>query len=158
MRSYSLYLLSIFVLSAAVTAHAEAVQPASIPEKVSQNILKRHPNAQDMQASHETHFGQKLLEVSFKDEAGQPLMELFTANGHLFTNELLIEDLNEIYPAVIAALKKEFPQHEIKRAELIANPYSVGEEYEIYLHADGKDWKVSITDQGVFQDKQPANQ
>ena len=81
-------------------------------------------------------------------------MELFTSHGHLFTNEVQIEDLTEIFPTVIAALKKEFPQYEIKRAELIANPNTIGEEYEIYLHADGTDWKVSVTDQGIFQDKQ----
>jgi hypothetical protein len=136
------------------TANAETNKPISIPQKVTQNILKRHPNAQDMHASQENHFGKQLLEVSFKDEAGQPVLELFNQQGHLYTNEIIIEDLSEIYPQVIAALKAAFPKHEIKRAEMIGNPNGVGQEYEIYLNADGIDWKISVTGHGVIQDKQ----
>lgn len=156
MRQFLISACTVIAFSFAVAANADGTPSASIPEKVSQNILKRHPAAHDMQAGHESHFGQQLLEVGYKDETGQQIIELFTASGHLLTNELLIEDFNEIYPQVIAVLKKEFPQHALKRAELIGNPNGVGEEYEIYLTANGSDWKVSITGDGTLLDKQPA--
>lgn len=158
MRPFLISACAVTAFSFAVAGHADSNPPAGIPEKVSQNILKRHPAAHDMQVGHESHFGQQLLEVGYKDETGQQIMELFTASGHLLTNELLIEDFNEIYPQVIAVLKKEFPRHalKLKKAELIGNPNGVGEEYEIYLTADGSDWKVSITGDGTLLDKQPA--
>ncbi|QPK63693.1 hypothetical protein IVG45_01560 [Methylomonas sp. LL1] len=149
--------LGFFALSLALAVNAEPGPSVSIPEKVSSNILKRHPKAQDMLATQETHFGQKLLEVSFKDETGQEILELFTAKGHLFTNEIKIEDLSEITPPVIASLKQEFPNYELQRAELIVNPNSVGEEYEIYLASAGKNWKVAIKDNGTILDKQQLN-
>lgn len=143
---------SIWLLT--ITGYAQTIHPASIPEAVKQDILQRHPAAKDLQGSHETHFGERLLEVGYKDETGQTILELFTSHGHLFTNELLIEDLDEIQPPVIASLKREFPHYEIQKAELIGNPNGSGEEYEIYLKADGRDWKVSISDQGVILEKQ----
>lgn len=149
--------LGIVAFSVAFTANAESKQSVSIPDKVSSNILKRHPKAQDLLATHETHFGQKLLEVSFKDETGQEILELFTGTGHLFANELKVEDLSEISPPVVATLKKEFPNYSVQKAELIVNPNRAGEEYDIYLSSEGKNWKVSLTDQGVIQDKQQVN-
>lgn len=157
MRTSLQKLIGLAVCSLTFGVQAETVHPASIPEQVRQNIVKRHPNAQDLQGSHETHFGERLLEVHYKDEAGQAIMELFTSQGHLFTNELVTEDFNEIYPPVMATLKTEFPDYTLKKAELIGNPNGVGEEYEIYLQVGGTDWKVSITDQGVILDKQPAS-
>lgn len=155
MRPFLLSSFAVIAFSFASAGRADT-QPVTIPEKVSQNILKRHPSAYDLRASHETHFGRQLLEVGYKDESGQTNLELFTSLGHLLTNELLIEDFHEIYPQVIAVLNREFPQHQIKRAELIGNPNGVGEEYEIYLHADGTDWKVAVTGDGEILDKQPV--
>lgn len=154
MRTFLASIISLGLISLAPAAHADSVKPIAIPEKVSQNILKRHPKAQEFQASHESHFGKQLLEVSFKDEAGQPVLELFNQQGHLFTNEVIIEDFNEIYPQVVDALKQAFPKYQLKRAEMIGNPNGVGQEYEIYLNADGVDWKVSVSGQGVIQEKQ----
>jgi hypothetical protein len=154
MRTLLASILSLSLISLTTAVHADTVKPIAIPEKVSQNILKRHPKAQELQASHESHFGKQLLEVSFKDEAGQPVLELFNQQGHLYTNEVIIEDFNEIYPQVVAALKATFPKYELKRAEMIGNPNGVGQEYEIYLNADGVDWKVSVSGHGVIQDKQ----
>lgn len=156
MRPFLVSSIAVIAFSLANVGHA-ASGPAAIPEKVVRNILKRHPAAQELQASQEIHFGQTLLEVSYKDEAGQSIMELFTSRGHLYTNELRIEDFNEIYPQVVAELKKEFPQHELKRAELVGNPNGVGEEYDVYLHAAGADWKVLITGDGKVLDKQPLS-
>jgi hypothetical protein len=154
MKKLSSIIFGTGILLLAFTVRAETIHPASIPEAVAQNILKRYPSAQDLQGSHETHFGEKLLEVRYKDETGQTIMELFTSHGHLFTNELLIEDFDEIDPAVINTLKKEFPHYQITQAELIGNPNGSGEEYEIYLQMDSTDWKVSITEKGLILEKQ----
>lgn len=133
---------------------AEPSQSVSIPAKVSANILKRHPTAQEMKGSPETHFGQKLLEVSFKVDTGETLMELFTENGHLFTNEILVESYDGISQAAIRTLKTEFPNFTLQKIELIGNPNDAGEEYEIYLTSEGQQWKVSINDSGTIEDKQ----
>lgn len=157
MRPFLVSSVAVIAFSFTIAGHAEG-QSTAVPEKVSQNILKRHPAAYDLLAvGQETHFGQQLLEVSYKDETGQTNLELFTSKGHLLTNELLIEDFNEIYPQVIATLKQQFPQYELKRAELIGNPNGAGEEYEIYLHAAGADWRLAITGDGEILDKQPVN-
>ncbi|WAR45912.1 hypothetical protein [Methylomonas rapida] len=154
MQKFLASTLGVIALTVAFTTHAEPSATANIPEKVSSNILKRHPQAQGLQASYETHFGQKLLEVRFKDESGQEVMELFNDKDHLFTNEVTVENHNDIFPPVIATLKKEFPGYSIQKAELIANPNGTGEEYEIYLTADGKNWKVFLNGHGAIQSKQ----
>lgn len=139
-------------------AHAEpATAGVAIPANVISNILKRHPQAQDLQASHETHFGQKLLEVRFKDDKGQELMELFNAKDHLYTNEVLVEDLHDLFPPVLASLKQAFPEHTLQKAELIANPNGGGEEYEVYLTAGGQNWKVFLDGHGTIQSKESLN-
>jgi hypothetical protein len=153
MRKFLTSTLGIAVLAMVFSAKAEPIRPISIPEKISADILKRHPKAQELQASHETHFGVELLEVTFK-ESNTPILELFTSNGHLFVNELLLEDLSEVSPAVTEALKQHFPKYELKKAELITNPNGIGEEYEIYLVADGANWKVSINDKGGIEGKE----
>lgn len=157
MRKFLAITLGFMVYSTVFAASAEPSQSVSIPEKVSKNILKRYPKAQDMHAANETHFGQKLLEVSFKDEEGQEVLELFTAKGHLFSNEIKVEDLVNILPPIIATLKKEFPGHELQRVELIVNPNGFGEEYEVYLRAADVNWRIAMTDQGVIQDKLKLN-
>lgn len=153
MRKSFLPLLSLIVFSLTFTVNAESVKPGDIPEKVVASIMKRHPKAQDLQASHEQHFGKKLLEISFKDENNQPVLELFTPEGHLFTSELAIESLNELSPLVIEALNRDFPHYSIRKAEMVGNPNGVGEEYEVYISADNINWKVSIDDHGKIIQK-----
>lgn len=132
---------------------AELIQ-VTIPEKVRADILKRHPKALDLQASHEIHFKRKLLEVSFKEE-GNPdqLLELFREDGHLFSNELLMDDLSEAPPAIKTTLEQQFAGYTLKKAEMIANPNGTGEEYEIYLQVGSVNWKLSLTEKGEIQEK-----
>ncbi|MGZ5577309.1 MAG: hypothetical protein ACXWEV_10540 [Methylobacter sp.] len=153
MRKFITSTIGISVLAMAFSAKSEPTKAVSVPEKITENILKRHPKAHDLQASHEKHFGVELLEVSFKEENNEPYLELFTHNGHLFANELLIDDLGEVSPAAIEALKQHFPKYELKKTELVANPNGAGEEYEIYLLADGANWKLSINDKGSVEGK-----
>ena len=146
--------ISIAALLIAFTVHAENDSSITIPDKVRSNILKRHPQAQDMHASYETHFGQKLLEVSYKDATDEEILELFTTYNHLFTNELKIDNLGGISTAALSTLKETFPNYTLQKAELIVNPNGAGEEYEIYLRANGDNWKISINDRGTTLDKQ----
>lgn len=149
--------VAVLLSACSVTAHAESAASVIIPEKVTANILKRHPRAEAIQASFETHFGLKLLEVAFKTEGGEQVQELFTENGHLFTNELMLDTLAELSPEALAALKQQFPNYQLKKAELVTNPNGVGQEYEIYLHSGGSDWKISVNDKGTItqQDSLP---
>lgn len=157
MQKFLVSTLAAIALTVAFTTNAEPVATARIPEKVSSNILKRHPKAQNMQAAYETHFGQKLLEVRFKDESGLEIMELFDGKDHLYTNKVLVENLTDIFPPVIASLKQAFPEHSVQKAELIANPNGAGEEYEVYLTANGGNWKVLLNEHGEIQSKQPIS-
>ncbi|MGR8932440.1 MAG: hypothetical protein ACU836_17585 [Gammaproteobacteria bacterium] len=145
-------LFSLAAFSVALTAQADPT--IGIPDKVRENIVKRHPGAYEMDAEYETHFGQKLIEVSFKDESGNKSTELFTSKGHLFTGEEKLNGLSAVSPAAIAILEKEFPKYMLQKAELIVNPNGVGEEYEIYLHANGSDWKVYVSQRGVINEKE----
>ncbi len=144
---------SFLLLGVAFTVNAEQSTNTSIPEKVKIDIIKRHPKAHDLQASHEIHFGHDLLEVTFREESNEPFLELFTVDGKLFTDELLLEDLSEAPSVVKEVLEKNFPGYEFKKAELIANPNGVGEEYEIYLVAGSVNWKVSINEKGNIEGK-----
>lgn len=154
MRKLIISAIGISVLAMAFSVKAEPAPSVAIPEKVTEEILKRHPKAHDLQASHEKHFGVELLEVSFKEENNEPYLELFTQKGHLFANELIIDNLGEISPAAIEALKQHFPKYELKKAELITNPNGAGEDYEIYIVVDGANWKMSINDKGVVERKE----
>jgi hypothetical protein len=154
MRKFITLTIGISVLAIAFSANAEPTTSVSIPAKVTEDILKRHPKAHELQASHEKHFGFELLEVSFKEENNEQYLELFTHNGHLFSNELLIENLGEVSPEAIEALNQHFPKFDLTKAELVTNPNGAGEEYEIYIVADGANWKVSINDKGVVEGKE----
>lgn len=154
MRQLITTILGTLLLSGlAFTVNAEQSADVSIPEKVKADILKRHPNAYNLQASHEKHFDLDLLEVTFKEDDKEPKLELFKADGKLFTDELPLDDLNEAPPAVKDALEKNFPGYALKKAELIVNPNGIGEEYEIYLVAGGVNWKFSINEKGNIEGK-----
>jgi hypothetical protein len=143
--------LSLVAISAATAVQAD---PIDIPDKARETILKRHPGAYEMEATNETHFGQKLYEISFKDDSGQVSSELFTMTGHLFTGEVKLIGLSGVSPAAMETLEKTFPKYTLQKTELIVNPNGVGEEYEIYLHADGSDWKIIINQRGVVKEKE----
>jgi hypothetical protein len=144
-----------FAIIMALTAGAAQAESIVIPEKVRANILKRYPTAQDLQGSHEVHYKRKLLEVVFKVEGEPaPLQELFREDGHLFSNELPVDDISEASTAVKKAVDEAFPGNHIKKIEMIANPNGIGEEYEIYLQAGGANWKASVNEKGEIVQKE----
>ncbi len=145
--------LSTLLLSVVTLAVNAEPTTVSIPDKVKADILKRHSTAQDLEASHETHFGQNLLEVTFKEEGKAQKLELFRADGNLFTDELLLDDLNEAPSAVKESLEKNFPGYALKKAELIVNPNGADEEYELYLVVGDVNWKISVNEKGDIQGK-----
>lgn len=145
--------VTLFLSLFSVAAIAEPDQSVPVPEKVSASILKRHPHAQELQASRESHFGVQLLEVRFKTDTDEPIQELFTLSGHLFTRELPMIGLSELTPAAMETLQ-QLPHYQLKKAERIANPNGAGEEYELLLHMDGADWKIVIDDKGKLVQKQ----
>lgn len=142
------------LLGAVSTVSAQQSEMGGIPDKVRTSILKRHPQAQDFQLSHESHFGQQLMEVSFKDADNQLIHELFRSNGALFTNELLLESTQEIPPVVSKALNDQFPGYRLDKGELVVNPNGIGEEYELYIIVAGDRLKVAINDKGIVTAKE----
>ncbi|MDD4915527.1 MAG: hypothetical protein PHW13_10905 [Methylococcales bacterium] len=151
-----LILGSALLAGLAFNCQAQSYGQTVIPDKVKASILKRHPKAQDLQASPEIHFQRHLLEVSFKEEGSdEPIMELFREDGHLFGNELQLVDLTEAPDAVRESLKTNFPNYTLKKAEMVANPNGNGEEYEVYLVSGGANWKVSVSEKGQIENKAP---
>ncbi len=65
-----------------------------------------------------------------------------------------IEGTGEISASALETLKTEFPNYIPKKTELVVNPNGVGEEYDIYLYANGLDWKISLKDRGNILEKQ----
>jgi hypothetical protein len=152
-KSVTITLASLLLSAVTFTVNGQQSADVSIPEKVKADIAKRHPNAHDLQASHEIHFGRHLLEVSFRKDDNEQMQELFETDGSFFTNELLLENLFEAPPAVKESLEKNFPGYTLNKAELIANPNGVGEEYEIYLTVKTVNWKISINEKGNIEGK-----
>lgn len=124
----------------------------AIPDKVRQHLLKRHPQAIDLQATEESHFGNQLLKVSFKENE-QLDMELYKSNGYLFSNVMPVEDPTPLSSELLKTLKQEFPEYQFKKAEMVANPNGVGEEYSIQLVANGVTWLVKINEKGQLLGK-----
>lgn len=145
-------LSSLLLIAGLATIALPSLADTAIPEKVRQHLLKRHPQATDLQAVEETHFGNKLLKISYKDN-NELNMELFKSNGALFTNVMPIEDPTPLSQDLLRTLKSEFPDYQFKKGEMVANPNGAGEEYALYLVANGVNWLVSINDKGQLLSK-----
>lgn len=154
MRIFLVALLGSAALSGWLsTAQAQDAENVAIPDKVRASILKRHPQAQELKAGHEAHFGQQLLEVRFKDSDDELKHELFRADGALFTNEILLANGLEISPEVTKVLADNFAGYKLEKAELVINPNGVGEEYELFIEVAGNKWKVEVNDKGKITAK-----
>ncbi len=150
--------LSITVFTSFVTLGAMSLAQADsganpiIPDKVKEHVLKRHPQASDIQAHEESHFGNKLLKVTYKD--GEELnMDLFRTNGSLFTNVLPMDDPTPLPSALLKTLKNEFADFQFKKAELVVNPNSIGEEYTVYGTVNNENRWLLINDKGQLLGK-----
>lgn len=148
MLKHTLYPLLMLAATSTITVRAET----TIPAKITEHVLKRHPQATELQAVEESHFGQKLLKVSYK-ENDELNMELFKSSGSLFSNVLPVEDPTPLPSPLLNTLKSQFTGYQFKKAELVVNPNGVGEEYAVYLVVNGVNWLVSINDKGQLLGK-----
>ncbi len=161
----SFLILSIF----SVTVNAGAINRQDVPKKVFDYIYKKHPNAKDITIAERTHFGQALYEVKFTEkkqdlngkEYQENFVDLFKMNGRFYTNEFVIEHqaFNIMPTETVKSLQLNYPNYEILAMKTVANPNSVGEEYDVDLLVSGQILNVSIDDQGKIisetkQDKQ----
>lgn len=144
--------LKLLAAAALLPALAIADSGTAIPARVKDQLLKRHPQAAEIQASPESHFGNHLLKVSFK-ENDEINMELFRANGALYSNVLPVDDPTPLPSALLNTLKSEFTGYQFKKAELVVNPNGVGEEYGVYLLVDNANWLVWVNDKGQVLNK-----
>ncbi|WGS84861.1 hypothetical protein [Methylomonas sp. UP202] len=135
--------------------NTSATETITVPDKVRTNVLKRHPQAEELKATgNEIHFKNPLLAISYKTAEGDTKMELFRNNGALFTNKMALEAPSEgLPPELKKALTEQFPGGQIKKAELIVNPNGIGEEYEIHVDVGGTLWHVAGTDNGEITEK-----
>jgi len=138
---------SILVSAFLATSLAHAAESNDIPSKIKDKLLKLHPQATELRAEPAKHFNNDLIKVSYKDN-DEVSMALFRANGSLYSNILLVEDPTPFPEALLKAVKNEFAHYEFKKAELVVNPNGIGEEYDLFLVADGVNWLLSVDDKG----------
>lgn len=153
MRVLSISLVAALLAGWLPASHAEDAETVAVPDKARASIMKRHPQAQDLQASRETHFGQDLLEVRFKNADDQIQHELFRTNGAFFSTELTQNHGFGVSPEATKVLSETFPGYRIEKSEVVVNPNGAGEEYELYLVTSGGKWKVTIDDKGKMSAK-----
>lgn len=140
------------LLLAGLIASLPAIAETAIPDTIKQHILQRHPQATELQASEASHFGNKLLKLSYKD--GEDInLELFHANGKLFSNVLPIDDPAPLPGELLKTLKTEFPDYQFKQGEMVVNPNGVGEEYSLHLLVNNSNWLVQINSKGKILGK-----
>lgn len=143
---------AILIAMSGLPSWAASNSDAANAGKVKDHVLKRHPQASDLQISPEKHFGNPLLKVSFK-ENDETNMELFRTDGALYSNVLTVDDPTPLPAPLVKTLKAEFAGYEFKKAELVVNPNGVGEEYGVYLAVNNVNWLVWINDKGQILSK-----
>jgi len=145
-------LLAVFSLS----AYAEIVEKANIPEKILDQLYKRHPDALDITAEQKKHFKQDLYGVYFK-EGDSRKVEFYRANGNFFVSGTIAElsKNSDLLPLnTNANLTAEFTSYDIKKSVIIINPNGSGEEYDFVINSSGRDYDVSVDTKGKIFYKQ----
>lgn len=140
-----------FVIASDQLQASESVK-IELPQAVKDGVYKRHPNAVDLVGYSEKHFGKELIDVKFNEETVF-YDELFRLNGKFFVNKLMMLQAQDVPLDVIDVLKKEFPVYEFKQAASTVNPNGIGQDYELYISAEGKDWRVVINNQSELVSK-----
>lgn len=149
---FSALLLAIF----SVSVFAVPLDKATIPEKVTEQFYKRHPNAVDVVAEQKKHFKQDLFLLEFK-EGDERKSEYFRGNGHFFVagTPVVSPKTSDLLPANNATnLTAEFSSYEFKKAIMVINPNGVGEEFDFIISNATGDWDVSMDKKGNITDKQ----
>ena len=150
MHKYFLTITLILLAMGSMPAHSEALAKEAIPEKVMEQVYKKHPNAIDITAEQTKHFNQDLYEIKFKD-GEESLIKFYRTNGQFFVDGVKIdtsENTNMLPPSGNDNLKSAFTQYDIIDALLIVNPNGAGEEYDLIISAEGQNWRVSMDKEG----------
>jgi hypothetical protein len=139
-----------------VSAYSAPIAKDSIPQKILDEVYKKHPNAADIAAEQVTHFKQNLIEIKLKD-GEQQLIKLYRENGRFFVDGVKIdtsENTNMLPSAGNEALKTSFPKYNIADAILIVNPNGVGEEFDLVVNSEGVDWHITLDTDGKIVRKE----
>ncbi|PPD03969.1 MAG: hypothetical protein CTY29_07550 [Methylobacter sp.] len=149
----TLVALAIAGVLAVLPVHAEMLSKQALPEKVSAQLMQRHPNAIDISAELKTHFKQDLYEITFKENDAEHT-ELYRTDGHFFTNAEKMASVGEMATTVGENLTAEFGQYFIDQSYLVVNPNGAGEEYDLVVNAGGTIWHVTIDRNGGIARKE----
>lgn len=156
MRNYFSTLILIALAIVSVSAHSESLAKEAIPEKVMDQIYKKHPNAVDIGAELTKHFKQELYKIKFKD-GEENLVKFYRANGQFVVDGVKIdssENTNMLPPAGNDNLKSEFTQYDITDAIMIVNPNGSGEDYDLIVTSEGVSWRISMDKDGKMVAKE----
>jgi hypothetical protein len=158
-RQYLLQIFFIFLAVVSSSVYARIIDRQDLPEKIFTVINKKHPKAEIMTIEDKTHFGQPLYAIKIRETQYdmnnqiyfEETVELFRPNGHFYTNEINIkrESFDLILPSEIKeSLHQQYPDYKIQEIQIVTNPNSIGEEYDIALLASGRVWNISIDSKG----------
>ena len=90
MRNYFLNIILIALAIVTVSVHSEPLSNEAIPEKIMEQVYKKHPNAVDIAAEQIKHFNQNLYEIKFKD-GEENLIKFYRTNGQFFVDGVKID-------------------------------------------------------------------
>lgn len=147
-------LLTLALISA--TANSETLAKDAIPEKITDQIYKKFPNAIINTAEQKKHFGQDLYSVRLKD-GEENLIRYYKVNGNFFINGVKIdtsENANMLPPASSDNLKAAFSTYAIDDAIMVVNPNGNGEEFDLTITAEGVKWNVTLDKDGRIASKE----
>ena len=156
MRNYFLNIILIALAIVSVSAHSEPLAKEAIPEKIMEQVYKKHPNAVDIVAEQIKHFNHDLYEIKFKD-GEENLIKFYRTNGQFFVDGVKIdtsENTNMLPPAGNDNLKSAFTKYGITDALLIVNPNGAGEEYDLIVNSEDQVWRVSMDKDGKLVTKE----
>jgi hypothetical protein len=156
MRNYFLNIALIVLSIVSASLHSEPLAQEAVPEKIMDQVYKKHPNAADIAAEQIKHFNQDLYVIKFKD-GEESLIKFYRLNGQFFVDGVKIdtsENTNMLPPAGNDNLKSAFNKYDIADALLIVNPNGAGEEYDLIVNAEGQSWRVSMDKDGKLVTKE----
>jgi hypothetical protein len=156
MRNYFLNIALIVLSIVSASLHSEPLAQEAVPEKIMDQVYKKHPNAADIAAEQIKHFNQDLYVIKFKD-GEENLIKFYRLNGQFFVDGVKIdtsENTNMLPPAGNDNLKSAFNKYDIADALLIVNPNGAGEEYDLIVNAEGQSWRVSMDKDGKLVTKE----
>lgn len=156
MRKLSLNLTALLLALTPLLVSALPIDKADVPEKVTEQLYKRHPDAIDVVIEKKNHYKQDLYLIEFKDH-DEAKMEYFRSNGHFFVAGVTVPapKTSDMLPLNNAAtFTAAFSNYDISKAIMVVNPNGVGEEFDFIIHNAEGDWDVAMDRKGNITAKQ----